>query len=167
MKAIVIGAFVLLSLTLNAQHMKSPKDVVVGLFVATDERDWNTVLESFTTKVVLDYSSMTGNPATELNPEDIVMAWKGILPGFESTHHQVGNFLEVIHNEKATVFCYGTAAHYLTDETGNIWTVVGSYNFEVDKNSKGDWKISKMKFNFKYQDGNTTLPEKAIANSKS
>ena len=167
MKAIVIGAFALLSLTLNAQHMESPKDVVVDLFVATNERDWDTVLESFGPQVSLDYSSMTGNPATELNPQEIVTAWKGILPGFESTHHQIGNILEHVDEDKATVFCYGTATHYLTDESGNIWTVVGSYDFEIIKNSEGNWKISKMKFNFKYQDGNTTLPEKAIANAKS
>ncbi|MEM9075908.1 MAG: nuclear transport factor 2 family protein [Bacteroidota bacterium] len=166
MKAIVIGVFTLLSLTLNAQHMKSPKDVVVGLFVATDERDWDTVLESFNPKVLLDYSSMTGNPATELNPEAIVTAWKGILPGFESTHHQIGNILELIDGDKATVLCYGTATHYLTDESGNIWTVVGAYHFGVVQDSDENWKISKMKFNFKYQDGNTTLPEKAIANCK-
>ena len=166
MKAIVIGVFTLISLPLNAQHMKSPKDVVVNLFVATDERDWDPVLESFSPKVILDYSSMTGNPATKLNPEAIVTAWKGILPGFESTHHQIGNILEHIDGDKATIFCYGIATHYLTDASGNIWTVVGSYDFEVDKNSDGNWKISKMKFNFKYQDGNMSLPEKAIANSK-
>ena len=167
MKVIAIGAFALLSLTLNAQHMKSPKDVVVGLFVATDERDWDTVLESFSPRVLLDYSSMTGNPATELNPEAIVTAWKGVLPGFESTHHQIGNILEHVDGYKATVFSYGTATHYLTDESGNIWTVVGSYDFEVVQDSNENWKISMMKFNFKYQDGNTSLPEKAIANIKS
>ena len=167
MKAVILGVFTLLSLTLNAQQMKNPQDAVVSLFVATDERDWEAVLESFNSKVLLDYSSMTGNPATELSPEDIVTAWKGILPGFEATHHQVGNFLGEIVNAKATVFCYGTATHYLTDEDGNVWTVVGSYDFELVKDSESGWKISTMRFNFKYQDGNTGLPEKAISNLKS
>ncbi|WP_435625745.1 nuclear transport factor 2 family protein [Flagellimonas sp.] len=167
MKAIIIGALIFLSLTLNAQHMKDPKDVVVNLFVSTDKRDWENVMETFGPKVLLDYSSMTGNPATELSPEDIVTAWKGILPGFESTHHQVGNFLVEVDNDKAELFCYGTATHYLSDENGNIWTVVGSYDFELVSDSDKNWKINSMKFNFKYQDGNTGLPKKAIAQLKS
>ncbi|MEM8895814.1 MAG: hypothetical protein AAGC88_14630, partial [Bacteroidota bacterium] len=49
------------------------------------------------------------------------------------------------------------STHYLEDESGNLWTVVGSYDFELTSND-GQWTIDAMKFNFKYQDGNTSLP---------
>lgn len=145
--------------------MKNPEQTVTNLFVATDQRDWDQVAKIFHHEVLLDYSSMNGNPAAKLSPEQIVAAWKGILPGFESTHHQVGNFISSIDGDKAEAFCYGTASHYLPDENGNLWLVVGSYNFELVE-VENTWKISTMKFNFKYQDGNTALPEKAINNSK-
>lgn len=141
--------------------MNTPNDVVIGLFVATDRQDWEEVSAAFDSKVLLDYSSMNGNPATELTPEQIITAWQGILPGFEHTHHQLGNFQVSESGDKAQVFCYGTATHHLTAENGNIWTVVGTYDFDLRK-SEGSWKITSMKFNFKYQDGNASLPEEAI-----
>jgi len=61
----------------------------------------------------------------------------------------------------AKVFCYGTATHYLSNESkNNIWTVVGSYDFEL-KSIRNSWRITKMKFNLKYVDGNTDLPIRA------
>ncbi|MNC50682.1 hypothetical protein D3C75_999400 [compost metagenome] len=59
---------------------------------------------------------------------------------------------------EATVFCYGTATHYLEHKDGNVWTVVGSYDFDLNE-TDGGWRIVRMKFNFKYQDGNTGLLE--------
>ena len=144
--------------------MESPQSVVTKLIIATDEKDWFAVENSFHTKVILDYSSMNGNPATELSPEQIVESWKGILPGFDHTHHQLGNFIVKEEQPKVTVFCYGTATHYLNDAKGNLWTVVGTYDFELILSESKTWKISKMKFNFKFQEGNTTLPEKAMNN---
>lgn len=146
--------------------MKTPSEVVTQLFISTDENNWKGVEETFAPKVNLDYSSMNGNPAVELTPAEITTAWSGVLPGFESTHHQIGNFVSNIHANSASVFCYGTATHFLPDSEGNVWIVVGTYDFELIKNDNGNWKISSMKFNFKYQDGNTSLVQKAIDNLK-
>ncbi len=145
--------------------MSDPSTSVIGLFIATDQRDWEKVEQLFSDEVLLDYSSMTGNEATTLKPTDITTAWKGILPGFQHTHHQIGNITTQVTGDRAAVFCYGTATHYLADESGNLWTVVGSYDFELASND-GLWTIDAMKFNFKYQDGNTSLPEKAMNSLK-
>lgn len=166
MKLFLVAIVALLNLNLTAQNMNNPNDVVIKLFVSTDNRDWEVVENTFNSTVLLDYSSMTRNPATELSPEQITDSWKSILPGFESTHHQLGNFQSQINGTKAKVTCYGTATHFLTDDGGNTWTVVGTYDFILNQDPEGSWKISSMKFNFKYQDGNTLLPEKAINNLK-
>lgn len=166
MKALIVSVFALLWLSVNAQQMKNPNEVVTQLFVSTDQQNWEKVTRCFAEKVVLDYSSMNGAPASTLSPDQIVTSWKGILPGFEHTHHQLGNFITNEEANKAQVFCYGTATHYLPNEKGAIWTVVGSYDFELEKTADGAWKISSMTFHFKYQDGNTTLPAKAIENAK-
>jgi hypothetical protein len=56
---------------------------------------------------------------------------------------------------------YGTATHYLANESNNnIWTVVGSYDLEL-KLINNKLRISKMKFNLKYIDGNIDLPKLA------
>lgn len=148
-------------MVINAQSMGKINEKISELFIATDNRDWGTVEEVFADKVELDYSSMNGNPAVTLTPKQITESWKTILPGFTHTHHQIGNFITTVKNNKAEVFCYGIATHYLQDNEGDLWTVVGSYNFELEKIEE-HWRITKMKFNFKYQDGNTSLPVKAM-----
>lgn len=151
----------MISLIANAQEMKTIQETVTQLFVATDKQEWQKVEAIFAEQVELDYSSMNGIPAASLSPQQITESWRTILPGFTSTHHQLGNFIAQDNGDSAEVFCYGTATHYLKHADGNIWTVVGSYDFEL-KRIENSWRVSKMKFNFKYMDGNTSLPQAAI-----
>lgn len=165
MKSILFGLFCLLSLNSNGQEMIEINQVVAQLFVATDQKDWQAVEACFAEKVELDYSSMSGIPASSLTPNEITTAWKSILPGFKFTHHQVGNFIGELNEDSAHVFCYGTATHYLENEAGNVWTVVGSYDFDLIKQNN-QWKVKAMTFNFKYQDGNVELPALAMEKVK-
>ncbi len=162
MKTLFLWVTALISLGLNAQDIRTPETTVIGLFVATDQQNWTEVANSFHEKVWLDYTSMNGNPGSESTPQEIISAWKSILPGFEHTHHQLGNTISTIKGEKAKVFCYGTASHYLTDDGGNLWLVVGTYDFDLILQDEGDWRITSMTFDYKYQEGNTGLPEKAM-----
>lgn len=141
--------------------MEEVNATIANLFIATDNRDWAKVETIFADQVELDYSSMTGNPAVILTPKQITDGWKTILPGFTHTHHQIGNVITKNEQSKAVVFCYGTATHFLEDVNGSVWTVVGSYNFDLLK-VIDNWRISKMKFNYKFQDGNKDLPQKAM-----
>lgn len=141
------------------------QETVIQLFVNTDKQNWNQVEAQFDSVVQLDYSSMTGNPATSLTPNEITKAWKTVLPGFDHTHHQLGNFIINSTEDVAHVFCYGTATHYLENDLGNVWTVLGMYDFDLKK-VNGNWKITTMTFNYKYQDGNTQLVQKAIEKVK-
>jgi len=133
-------------------------DTVNAIFVNTDERQWDKVASLFSDRVLLDYTSMAGGLPATLTPPEIIAAWKGILPGFKATHHQVGNYQISVQGNHADVFCYGTATHFLPNDKGSsLWTVVGTYDFHLTK-SGDTWKVDKMKFNLKYQDGNIALP---------
>lgn len=92
------------------------QETVINVFVNSDNRNWKEVEAQFASKVNLDYSSMSGQPASEVTPEQITSSWKTVLPGFTHTHHQIGNFITEINGNKAHSFCYGTATHYLEDE---------------------------------------------------
>ncbi|WP_083629350.1 nuclear transport factor 2 family protein [Tenacibaculum agarivorans] len=174
-KAIVVS----LLCTIASQHLKSQEmrseiinetqriqETISKLFIHSDDRNWKIVESLFADTVTLDYSSMTGNSAAKVSPTDITSAWKTVLPGFTYTHHQLGNFITEINESKAHTFCYGTATHYLENNNGNIWTVVGSYDFDLEK-INNNWKITLMKFNYKYQNGNDKLIQEAIKNVKS
>ena len=136
-------------------------DTVNKLFISVDNRDWEKVKVIFSDTIILDYTSMTGGEPANLTSGQVIDSWKSILPGFDKTHHQLGNYLIESDYDLTKVFCYGTATHYLVNESGsNIWTVVGSYELEL-KVVNNTWRITKMKFNLKYSDGNFDLPKMA------
>ncbi len=136
-------------------------ETVNKLFLAVDKRDWNSLKFIMNDSVCMDYSSMTGEKADHVPLDLILKSWQCMIPGFDATHHQLGNYIVETDSDTAGVFCYGTATHYLKNESGdNLWTVVGSYEFEL-KSNYGSWRITKMKFNLKYIDGNMDLPKLA------
>jgi hypothetical protein len=137
-------------------------ETISRFFIAVDKGDWKTVRAIFDDAVLLDYTSMAGGEPATLTADQIIETWKGLLPGFHHTHHQLGNFVVESGDGWAHVFCYGTATHFLENESGsNVWTVVGSYDLDLIR--KGSWRISAMKFNLKYMDGNPDLPKLAQA----
>jgi hypothetical protein len=140
---------------------KQVQETISRFFIAVDSRNWDEVKKLFADTVLLDYTSMAGGEPANLLSEQIIESWKGLLPGFDSTHHQLGNFIIKADLEVAKAFCYVTATHYLKNDSGNnVWTVVGSYDLEL-VSTCSNWLITKMKFNLKYIDGNSALPAMA------
>ena len=113
---------------------KNVVETVNRLFVSTDNRDWEGVKACFADKVVLDMTSMVGGEPNKLTPQQIADAWAQGLKGLKAIHHQAGNYDVSLKADKAKVFCYGIAFHYLPNPTGqNSRTFVGSYNFHLAK----------------------------------
>jgi hypothetical protein len=124
-------------------------------------RDWDSLKLIMNDTVYLDYSSMTGEKPDELPLQQIIDSWKELLPGFDATHHQLGNYLVEEEDPFGRVFCYGTAIHYLKNESAkNLWTVAGTYEFKLNSEF-GSWRITAMKFRLKFMDGNMDLPKLA------
>ena len=67
-------------------------------------------------EVYIDYTSLAGGEPATLSSEKIIENWKGVLPGFQSTHHQIGNFQVKVTGDKATATFSGLALHYLNNE---------------------------------------------------
>ncbi len=141
----------------NLLAKEDVREVVDRLFIGTDNRDWNAVKEVFASEVLFDMTSMAGGEPVTMTPEYIVAAWdKGLQP-LKAIHHQTGNYLINVYQNKADVFCYGIASHYLPNKTDrNTRTFVGSYNLHLVKNGE-NWQIDQFKFNLKYINGNPNL----------
>ena len=132
-------------------------ETITCLFIATDERDWETVRECFTPRVLFDMSSMTGSAAAEVDAREIVDGWDRGLRHLAAIHHQAGNFRITVDGSRADAFCYGIASHYLPNATGrNTRRFVGSYDFQLEKEGPA-WRIREFRFNLKYMDGNLQL----------
>jgi hypothetical protein len=141
-------------------------DTVTRLFVNTDERNWQGVLECFASRVLFDMSSMTGVKPSRVNPKKIVDQWESGLRGLEAIHHQTGNMLVRVEGDEASAFCYATATHYFPNPTGNdTRTLVGTYDLHLARDEES-WRIDAFRFNLKFTTGNLLLGELAKKASK-
>jgi hypothetical protein len=132
-------------------------DVVTRLFIETDNRNWPEVQRVFSGSVDFDMTSLAGGEPSRLAAGQITDAWNEGLKKLQAIHHQAGNFRVTISGEKADVFCYGIAMHYLPNPTQrNVRMFVDSYDFKLAKTS-GNWRITHFKFNSKFIDGNSDL----------
>lgn len=141
-------------------------ETINKLFISVDNREWDNLKDIFNNEVWLDYSSMNGSEPSLLSIDSIIESWSAFLPGFDSTHHQIANFVVDNDNDHAKVYCYGSAIHYIKNVSGiNFWTVLGTYDFDLHKHLNS-WIIDKMSFNFKFSLGNNDLPAIALDRRK-
>lgn len=125
------------------------------LFEGVDDRDWKKVMSVMNANVLLDYSSMNGNPAAMLTPKDITDAWAAFLPGFDKTRHLLSQFEVQPLVPDPTAHFNGKASHWIGDK---CWIVEGSYDVGLNF-INGIWLITRIKFNFETQKGNTELAD--------
>ncbi len=137
------------------------EDLVIRMFVATDERDWSTLESCFTDPFVLDMTSMAGGQPSSMSPQQVAAAWAEGFKPLTSVHHQVGNFRTTVSGTTASVRCYGIALHHRSNISARDKTrrFVGTYEVDLSAADSG-WRISGLKFNLKFIDGNLEL-EKA------
>jgi hypothetical protein len=132
---------------------------VNNIGITVDNHDWAGCLRLFVNEPEVDYSSFTSEAGGKVLASDLVDNWKKFLSGFDFTMHFITNHRVHIDEDRAECFSYIHAIHYIKDaEGGEMWGVYGSYEHELVKIGK-EWKISKMKLNFKHQDGNLNLPK--------
>ncbi|MEM9291596.1 MAG: nuclear transport factor 2 family protein [Acidobacteriota bacterium] len=132
-------------------------NAIARFFAAVDDRRWSDAEAVMSDPFHLDYSSFGAGPGADRAPKDILQGWSQFLPGFEHTHHQLGNLDLAIDGDSARAQCYGTATHVIGDR---VWTVVGVYHLTLRRAEQG-WKLTGNRFAFKYQSGDTDLPAEA------
>lgn len=133
----IIGVSGCLSSSSNLNEKARIRQTVNSVGTYADQRQWNKLKKVFADKVLLDYRSMTGQKASMLTPNQIIASWK-FLEGFDKTHHFMSNHKIKISVNKATVFSYVYAVHYIKNH--KPWIVYGSYNHELVKKNGHKYK---------------------------
>ena len=131
-------------------------EVVNKLFVYTDKRAWNKIIdEVFTELVLFDMSSAGGDEAAFLSSKEICNNWDHGLSDIDALHHQAGNYLVKIDDAEATVEAYAIAIHFKKKAVnGNTREFVGSYELSLSNVQDKGWRIKSFKYNLKFMDGN-------------
>jgi hypothetical protein len=138
------------------------EDTVVRLFVATDERDWPTLEDCFTTPFTLDMTSMVGGSPTQITPREVATAWAAGFKPLDHVHHQIGNLQTTVDGSSARVRCYGVAFHHraAVSQAAKTRIFVGTYELKL-RLENSSWKVSELKYLLKFIDGNLDL-EKSV-----
>ncbi|RFM31842.1 nuclear transport factor 2 family protein [Chitinophaga silvisoli] len=132
------------------------------LFAGADERDWQKVAVTMSDRVLLDYSSMNGNPGAVLTPLQITDMWSGFLPGFDKTIHRLSGFVVDENGDTCTAHFKGVAEHWIGTA---CWVVEGTYDVTL-KLAAYKWLITDLTFHFEQQSGDTNLPVLALERLK-
>lgn len=142
---------------LSAEEHQAARDALLGLFFAADRRDWVAVRQALADQVRVDYTSLNGGGPATVSAGDLVTAWRGLLPGFDATQHQ----LSVVASQESaggiSLTANGLATHRLDSGTGDsLWTVGGYYAALAVRN--GDrWVIAELTFACTWGSGNRSL----------
>jgi hypothetical protein len=114
-------------------------------FNALDDRDWETALDFFEDTYDSDYTSIGAPVMKGLSRDVNKQAWSGMLAGFDSTHHQVGNHvvrLLGLEGQVAQVRLKGTATHMLTlEDELHEWVTAGTYEMKLRLDASEKWRL--------------------------
>jgi ketosteroid isomerase-like protein len=137
-------------------------DVVVAMFHAVDDLDWETVRDSFTEAVDTDYTSLWGGSPERLRRDDLVQWWSDLAPGYDATHHFLGPFRTAAADDGAVRCIVDVRASHQVEAEGlaGTWLVAGRYTIDV-RPTGGRHRIAAITLRALYEDGDRALVEVA------
>ena len=136
-------------------------DLITTMLHAIDVVDWETVRDSFTDTVFVDYTSLQGGRPGELSADQLIRNWQALVPGFDATQHLGAGLIVSPDSENVHAKTNVHAWHYIKNaEGGDFWAVAGHYEFAFESISS-HVKISRMSLHLFFQHGNLQLPEQA------
>ena len=115
---------------------------------SVDAKSWAALRQRFAPKLEIDYTSLGGEKAT-VDADQLVEDWRAYHQKFDSMRHVYYNFEVQLDGRRALVMHDGIAT--LTHGEKR-WTVGGRYTVSLEKMGK-DWKINKLAFEKKFEQG--------------
>lgn len=149
------GAAAMTVLTATAAaHAQTPDEAAVMTIVESvgtlaDTRNFEDLAELYDAEVMVDYSSLSGEPAELKSPIGLMTQWAATLPGFDRTRHDLSNVRAEVDGPEATATADVTADHWIG---GDHWQVSGRYDYRLARED-GAWAITAMTFTVEDEEG--------------
>jgi hypothetical protein len=137
------------------------RQTVHSMINAVDLRDFDSALRLFAPRVSVDYTSLWGGELAGMVREDLIRSWRGLLPGFDATWHELGEISVKAQGDLAQASCTVAARHWIGTE---VWLPKGRYEFELRK--AGAWQITLMRLLMAEELGDRGLVARAQARVK-
>ena len=130
------------------------RNVVDGIDLATDAKDWELCRNYFTEEIFADFTSLAGGDAGRMPADDLVNAWRTNLYADKLSHHMRTNHRISLQGDGAEVFSKGYALNILRRDSGSdLWEVWGEYTHLLERTPEG-WRCSGMTFTVTHARGN-------------
>lgn len=117
---------------------------ILNYATAADFRDWALLRSILADRLDIDFTS-SGGPAMNVTGEEYVAQVRSLIPGFDTTQHQLTNFHIKITGNSAETTVYMQAEHFYRSETETLDRAVGGYYSNKLERIQGVWKITSLK----------------------
>jgi hypothetical protein len=136
--------------------------VVSSIPMAVDLAAYDLAEKAFAPKVTIDYTSLWGGQPNAMTPAELMTAWRGIVPGFDATWHELSNVKATVNGNKAKASAFVDGRHWLGEQ---LWRPIGNYHWDLEK-INGQWKVTRMQFAMTQELGNRDVATKAMEIAK-
>jgi hypothetical protein len=138
------------------------RTLVASIPLAVDRAAYDLAEAAFAPTVVIDYTSLWGGEPATMTPEALMEAWRGIVPGFDTTWHELGPVDVAIDDDTATATASVDGRHWIGDR---LWRPIGQYYWDLER-IEGDWRVTRMEFDMTKEIGDRALAAEAAERAK-
>jgi SnoaL-like domain len=132
--------------------------VVSSIPMSVDLAAYDLAEKAFAPKITIDYTSLWSGQPSQMTPAELMTAWRGIVPGFDGTWHELSNVKAEVRGDLATASAFVDGRHWIGDK---LWRPVGNYYWELAK-MDGQWKVTKMTFDMTQEIGDRAVATMAM-----
>jgi hypothetical protein len=136
--------------------------VVSSIPLAVDLARYDLAEAAFAPSIVIDYTSLWGGQPSTMTPSALMTAWRGIVPGFTATWHEISNVSASVNGERATARADVDGRHWIGEQ---LWRPIGHYHWDLEKQN-GQWKVTRMVFTMTQEIGSRELAGQAMERAK-
>jgi hypothetical protein len=121
-------------------------DVLAGLALVQDDKDWPAQRLLFADVVRLDLSEHGGDEPRDLPADELVAMGRAVIGGFAMTHHAISNIRTTIDGDVAIARAHVIAYHHLATEPGvaDFCTMRGYWKVNL-RRSNDAWLVAGWK----------------------
>ena len=134
------------------------RTLVSSIPLAVDRAAYDLAERAFAPEVIIDYTSLWGGEPATMTPADLMTAWRGIVPGFDATWHELGPVTVDLEGDTATATAFVDGRHWIGDA---LWRPVGNYHWDIAQ-IEGEWRVTRMVFEMMQEIGDRALAAEAM-----
>ncbi len=127
--------------------------VVASIPLAVDLGRYDLAEAAFAPEIVIDYSSLWGGEPQRTTPAALMDAWRGLVPGFDATRHELLDVEARIDGDAAEATARVDGRHWIGDA---LWRPIGLYRWALER-LDGRWKVTAMTFTLTREIGDRGL----------